>query len=150
MKTTNRLDPSLLSAKELDELGRAFAQPGHVALVDDEGNRTEIPEELFRHLTRIMRLAGEGRAVVMVPVDEKFTTQAAADYLGVSRQHLVDLLEANEIPFSKTGTHRRVVFTDLLAYEERRDQKRGHALDKLFEKVDEAGFYDGDFAGSTR
>ena len=87
---------------------------------------------------------------MMVPVDEQFTTQAAANYLGVSRQHLVDLLEAGEIPFHKTGTHRRIAFQDLLEYEAKRDQARKSTLDHVFDEVSDAGKYDSDFAGETR
>lgn len=60
----------------------------------------------------------------MMPVDENFTTQAAANHLGVSRQHLVDLLEQGKMPFHRAGTHRRIAFKDLLEYEDKRDRAR--------------------------
>lgn len=150
LTTKNRLDPSLLDERELDGLRAVFAEPGHVRLIDDQGHEMEIPRELFQHLARMIRLMTEGRAVVMMPVDEKFTTQAAANYLGVSRQHLVDLLERGEIPFHKTGTHRRVAFNDLLDYEDKRDRERHEGLNKMFRRVDEEGKYDGSFRGKTR
>lgn len=146
----NRLDPSFINKSELRRLTVAFAEPGHVKLIDDQGNQTEIPEEIFQHLARIVRLMNEGRAVVMMPVDEKFTTQAAANYLGVSRQHLVDLLEAGEIAFHKAGTHRRIAFNDLLEYEDKRDGERHEGLNRMFRKVAESGKYEGDFKAKTR
>ncbi|HTO02877.1 MAG TPA: helix-turn-helix domain-containing protein, partial [Opitutus sp.] len=97
---------------------------------------------------RIVRLMSEKKAIVLVPEDEAFTTQAAANYLGVSRQHLVDLLERKEIPHHKVGTHRRVTFKDLLVYERRRDATRREALDKLAAETDAAGLYDSDYAAS--
>jgi excisionase family DNA binding protein len=146
---TNRLDPSLIPDDQLAELAQAFAKPGHVALIDENGNRTHLPEEIFRHFARIVRLMSERKAIVMVPEDEAFTTQAAANYLGMSRQHLVGLLERNEIPHHKVGTHRRVTFKDLLAYEKHRDKARREALDKLSAEVDAAGLYDSDYAGDS-
>jgi excisionase family DNA binding protein len=143
----NRLDPSLIPEEELAELARVFAKPNHVALIDAEGNRTHLPEALFAHFARIVRLMSERKAVVLMPEDEAFTTQAAANYLGVSRQHLVDLLEQKEIPHHKVGTHRRVTFKDLLAYERRRDKTRRETLDKLAAEVGAAGLYDTDYAG---
>lgn len=143
----NRLDPSLIPEDELAELAKAFAKPDHVALIDAHGNRTDLPEALFVHFARIVRLMSERKAVVLVPEDEAFTTQAAANYLGVSRQHLVDLLEKQEIPHHKVGTHRRVTFKDLLAYERKRDRTRREVLDKLASDVDAAGLYDTDYAG---
>jgi excisionase family DNA binding protein len=143
----NRLDPSLISEDELAELAKMFAKPDHVALIDAQGNRTHLPEALFAHFARIVRLMSEHKAVVLVPEDETFTTQAAANYLGVSRQHLVDLMDRQEIPHHKVGTHRRVTFKDLLAYERKRDKNRREALDKLAAEVDDAGLYDSAYTG---
>jgi excisionase family DNA binding protein len=144
---TNRLDPSLIPEDELAELARVFAKPDHIALIDQNGNRTHLPEALFTHFARIVRLMSERKAIVLVPEDEAFTTQAAANYLGMSRQHLVGLLDRNEIPHHKVGTHRRVTFKDLLTYEKKRDQTRRQALDKLAAEADAAGLYDSDYTG---
>ena len=143
----NRLDPSLIPDDQLAELAKLFTKPDHVALIDGQGNRTHIPEVLFTHLARIIRLMSEHKAIVMMPEDEAFTTQAAANYLGVSRQHLVDLLDRKEIPHHKVGTHRRVTFKDILAFEHKRDKTRREALDQLASAVDSAGLYDSDTAG---
>jgi len=143
----NRLDPSLIPEDQLAELAKVFAKPDHVALIDAQGNRTHLPEALFAHFARIVRLMSEKKAIVMVPEDEAFTSQAAANYLGVSRQHLVDLLEQKEIPHHKVGTHRRVTFKDLLTYERRRDTTRRAALDQLAAAAENAGLYDSDYTG---
>jgi excisionase family DNA binding protein len=144
---TSRLDPSLIPDDQLAEMADVFARPGHVLLVDSQGKKTEIPEELFKHFARIVRLMSERKAVVMLPEDEAFTTQAAANYLGVSRQHLVNLLEQKEIPHHKVGTHRRVSFKDLLLYEKKRDKTRREVLDKLNAEVEAAGLYDSSHTG---
>lgn len=143
----NRLDPSLIPEEQLAVLAKVFAKPDHVALIDAEGNRTHLPEALFAHFARIVRLMSEKKAIVLMPEDEAFTTQAAANYLGVSRQHLVDLLDAKEIPHHKVGTHRRVTFKDLLTYERTRDATRREALDKLSAAAEAAGVYDSDYTG---
>jgi excisionase family DNA binding protein len=144
---TNRLDPSLIPADELARVARAFARPGHVLLTDSEGNQTEIPEVLFQHFARIVRLMSEHKAIVMLPEDEAFTTQAAANYLGMSRQFFVGLLEKGEIPFHRVGTHRRVTFKDLLEYEKLRDKRRREAMDRLTDEVHKAGLYFSDYKG---
>ena len=59
----------------------------------------------------------------------------------MSRQHLVGLLNRGEIPHHKVGTHRRITFKDLLAYEKHRDKTRRESLDKLADKVIDAGLY---------
>ena len=146
----NRLDPSDITPEALEALRGLLAQPGHIALVNDERHRAELPAPLFQHLMRLVRLMTERRSLTLVPDDERVTTQAAANYLGVSRQHLVDLLEQGEIPFHKVGTHRRVIFRDLLEYEKRRDSARKVALDELSNAVDQAGLYDGSYQGEER
>ena len=145
--THNRLDASSIAPETLQELSDALTGPGKTALINDEGQHVELPTALFEHLARIVRLMAEERTVVLMPEDKEYTTQAAADHLGVSRQHLVDLLEDGEIPFHKVGTHRRVKFRDVLAYEKKRDNERHAALNRLSEKVQEAGLYDASYTG---
>lgn len=143
----NRLDPSLLDPGELKEMVRFLSETGSPALIDEHGQRLNLPQPVFEALLRVLRMMEEGRAIVMLPEEETFTTQAAANYLGVSRQHLVDLLEGEKIPFHRVGTHRRVYFKDLLAYERRRDAARRKTLDKLMAEVDDAGFYEASHTG---
>lgn len=135
----NRLDPSIVDRKVLDRLVAAFSQPGHVAFVDKQGNRTELPEPICAYLMRIARMMSEGRAIVMLPEDETFTTQAAANFLGMSRQFFVNLLERGEIQFHRVGAHRRVYFKDLLDFQKRRDADRTKTLDNLAAEVEKAG-----------
>jgi excisionase family DNA binding protein len=138
---THRLDPSLIPEEQLIALAKIFAKPHHVALIDSQGNQTNIPEALFVHFARIVRLMSERKAIVMLPEDEAFTTQAAANYLGMSRQFFVNLLEKGEIPHRRVGTHRRVSFRDLLEYERKRDRTRREAMDQLTDEVIQAGKY---------
>lgn len=145
----NRLDPSMLDPGELKEMVRFLTANSSPALVDAEGHRVNLPEPIFRQLLRVMKLMEEGRAIVMMPEEETFTTQASANYLGVSRQHLVDLLEKDAIPFHRVGTHRRVYFRDLLEYERKRDHSRRGSVDDLMTQVDDAGFYDGSYTGDN-
>jgi excisionase family DNA binding protein len=138
----NRLDASLLDSDELNRLAELVIREERPALVEREGVRIDLPDPIFHLLVRVIRMMKEGQAIVLMPEEETFTTQAAANFLGVSRQFVVNLLEKKEIPFHKVGVHRRVYFKDLLAYRKRRDEQRRSSLNKLFHEVDKAGVYD--------
>lgn len=143
----NRLDPSSIGPEVLKDLSDVLTEPGQAALIDGEGRRVELPAALFDHLVHLVRLMAEQRTILLVPEDEECTTQAAADILGVSRQHFVDMLEDEKIPFHKVGTHRRVKFRDVVAYQKKRDGERRAALDKLAKEVSDAGLYDASYTG---
>lgn len=148
--TENRVDASLLSEEERAllgrwlELGRRGERP---CLKAADGTEVPLPQAVFEVLLRIIEPLRQGRAVVVLPEDETFTTQAAADFLGMSRQHFVQLLESGEMPFHRVGTHRRVYFRDLLAYVKRRDAGRRATLSRLFERLQKEGHYDTDYVG---
>lgn len=137
----------MLDPNELKGLIRFLSATGSPALVDEHGERLDLPKPVFQQLLRILKMMNEGRAIIMLPEEETFTTQAAANYLGVSRQHLVNLLEEERIPFHRVGTHRRVYYKDLLAYERLRDADRRKTLDKLMKQIDDAGLYDAAYTG---
>jgi excisionase family DNA binding protein len=93
-------------------------------------------------LARVMHNLREGKAVVLLPESENMTTQAAANFLGVSRPFVVALLEKDAIPHYKVGMHRRVYLKDLMAYQRQRDTRRRATLDDLRGKVEAAGLYE--------
>ena len=138
----SRLDPSLLPPEELDRLAEMVFEEERPALIGREGVRIDLPDPIFHLLVRTVRAMQEGKCVFLLPEDETFTTQAAASYLGMSRQFLVNLLDQGAIPHHRVGTHRKVYFKDLLAYQKQRDQQRRKDLDQLFEEVEAVGVYD--------
>ncbi len=72
-------------------------------------------------------------------MQKELTTQAAADLLNVSRQYLVELLDAQVIPHTKVGTHRRIRFSDLMNYKNDRDAKRQQGLSRMTKKSQQLG-----------
>lgn len=136
------------------DLGRFLehhTEPG--LLLGPDGEQVPLPEEVYRVLGEVVQAMREGKAITLVPRTQRLTTQEAADFLGVSRPTLVKLLEEGKIPYEQPGRHRRIMFTDLLAYQERLREDRRAALDRMTEDASEAGLYDGtpeDYAAALK
>jgi excisionase family DNA binding protein len=105
------------------------------------GERLEIPVSVFRALQKIVNHMMEGKSFSVIPYDQLFSTQEAADFLNVSRPFVVQLLEEGEIPFTKVGTHRHIQFSDLVEYQNRVRQERRKALAEMARISQEAGEY---------
>jgi len=90
-----------------------------------------IPVTAFRLLNSILTEMAQGNAVTLIPVHAELTTQQAADILNVSRPFLIEQLEKGVIPYRKVGTHRRVMFKDLMEYKQTMDHNRLKALEEL-------------------
>lgn len=90
-----------------------------------------VPATAFKLLGLILNEMAKGNAIAIFPVHAELTTQQAAELLGVSRPFIVEQLEKGNIPYRKVGTHRRVLFQDLMEYKRSMDHKRLESLDEL-------------------
>ena len=120
-----------LSAKPQAPL-RLLIQPE-----DAPAETVSIPATAFRLLNDILMQMARGNAVTLIPVHAELTTQQAADILNVSRPFLVEQLEKSVIPYRKVGTHRRILFEDVMTYKETMDRHRLEALDELSAQAQE-------------
>ena len=96
-----------------------------------------LPKPVFALLMDALAAVASGKAVSLVPYGAQLTTQQAADFLNVSRPHLISLLEKGEIPFHKVGTHRRIYFSELTSYKEQRDEASRAAATELTQTAQE-------------
>lgn len=105
----------------------------------DGNQEVDVPASALRMLVDILAQMAEGNAVAIVPYHAELTTQQAADFLNVSRPHLVGQLERNELPYRKVGSHRRILFKDLVEFQQRSRVGRKKALDELAAQAQELG-----------
>jgi excisionase family DNA binding protein len=91
----------------------------------------ELPASIFALVVDLFSKLGNGNAVTIVPVEAELTTQQSADYLNVSRPHLIKLLERGDLPFRMVGTHRKVLARDVINYRTKIDVARQAALRAL-------------------
>lgn len=79
----------------------------------------------------------EGKSVTLFPSDAEISTQEAADLLNVSRPYVVSLLKKGDIPFTKVGTHRRILLSDIIAYDKQLQKNRNSKLNFLAKQAQE-------------
>ncbi|MQT37339.1 MAG: Helix-turn-helix domain-containing protein [Pseudomonas helleri] len=121
------------SSRQLAAFLTSKLETQRIELVDESQQRevVELPTFALRLLGEILSELAVGNAVKVVPIHAELTTQEGADMLNVSRPHLVKLLDNGVLPHTKTGRHRRIKFTDLMAYKEQRDRASRDAMDEL-------------------
>jgi len=112
-------------------------------LVLPNGDQVELPEEAAVLLRDLFAALADGEAVSVVPLHRELSTQEAADLLNISRQGLVNLLEAGKLPYYKPNKHRRIRAADLLRYKKQRDEERAEGLRELTQLSEETGDYFG-------
>lgn len=121
---------ALASSPRLSRLAKRKRQQVNVRVEQDE-EAILLPMSAVRLLAEIVAQMARGNAVTVIPNSAEVTTQQAAELLNVSRPFLIEQLEKGTIPFRKVGTHRRVLFRDVMAYKESIDRSRRQALEEL-------------------
>lgn len=140
-------DVVMPASAEIEELSRALrhledGQP--VRLVLATGERVTLPAAAGSAVRQVLEAIAQGKGVAVGSYETDLTTQQAADLLGMSRQHLVNLLNEGELPHHRVGTHRRVRLEDVMDFRERRRQHRTEKLDELTQlsqDADPAGYH---------
>ena len=113
-----------------------------VTVESDAGGAIDLSPSLVGVLEAAASLVATGADVTVLARNEELTSQQAADFLNVSRQYMVRLLERGDIASTKVGTHRRVRAKDLAHYRHRRDEGRAAALADMADQAQAAGGYD--------
>jgi len=143
--TTEAIEIAPRDQQEIEQASRLYRtllQEGTAVLIGPDGGRIDLPPSVHEVLVRIVEKMQEGKAVAILPLTEELSTQAAADLLGVSRQFFVRECEAHKLPFHYTGTHRRVLLKDLLAYKKHREQARRNSIVRIARESEDLGDYD--------
>ena len=110
--------------------------------IEETQEKIKIPLRALKLLANILKATSQGNPISIIPIAAEMTTQAASEFLGCSRPHLVKLLENGEIPFAKVGKHRRVKFEDLADYKKKKTEEREALLIEMMKEDEELGLYD--------
>ena len=144
-RSSGRFDPSEISNADMESvnvfLDHLLNEQALPALVDEHENRLELPRPIFDMLVVVATAMREGKVISLVPERQELTTQAAANLLGMSRPHLIKLLESNALPHHFIGSHRRILMKDVVSFQKDRDATRRTALDEMTREIHAAGKY---------
>ena len=110
--------------------------------IEETEEKIRIPKSALKLLARILKEISLGNPISIVPIATELTTQAAAEFIGCSRPHIVKLLEEGKIPFTKVGKHRRIKYEDVALYKKKMKLKQRAKIQKLMELDEESGLYD--------
>ena len=140
--------PTEIEVANADQLRKIMAnlvtedKPTKLQLALEKGEMADVTlsPAIANTFLQVLRLISSGKGFKLIPVGAELTTQQAADHLNVSRPFLIKLLEAGDIPFAKTGRHRRIKAEDLFAYKAARDAQRGETLSDMAKLDAEKGY----------
>jgi len=108
-------------------------------LIDDDRDII-VPVKALHMLADILDQMAQGNTVSIVPVHAELTTQQAADMLNVSRPYLIrHILDTGKLAYHKSGTRRKILYKDLLAYKNQDLEKRKALIAELARHAQEQG-----------
>ena len=111
-------DSDVTLARSSSRLLARFARTDLRVRLADTGETISLPASAVRLLVDLLLAMAEGNAVTVIPVHAELTTQQAADLLGVSRPFLIKQIEEGLLPHHMVGSHRRILFKDLMNYKQ--------------------------------
>lgn len=131
-KEDKRIQDNPDSTVEFREIYRALCN-GEIMLLEKGKKKHAIPLQLEAVIKQAVEALIEGKEVKVIEAQSLITTQEAADYLGMSRPTLVQILNEGKIPFTQPGDgkHRRIRVSDLVEYQERVKANRRFYLDRM-------------------
>ena len=131
-----------LARESSRRLAQYLTRSKPLRITPEGGKGTEavvLPASAVKLLVRLLSEMAAGNAVTLIPVHAELTTQQAADLLGVSRPFIIKQIEDEKLPHRKIGTHRRVMFKDLMEFKRRIDSDRAKALEQLAAEAQKLG-----------
>jgi excisionase family DNA binding protein len=99
----------------------------------------ELPPKALRMVADMLGLMAQRQPVVLLPQKMELSTQDAAAFLNVSRPFVVKQIDEGRLPCRKVGRHRRILFDDLMAYQQALQADTEAALQALADQAQALG-----------
>jgi excisionase family DNA binding protein len=153
MSTTidrDRLIPPPLNDSEIEMVKSAermimacldHSRAATITIESDDGSSpsVQVPPQILRVLGQTLGLMARHQPIMLVSEKQELSTVEAANFLNVSRPFVIKEIEAGRLEHRMVGTHRRIMFADLMNYANAMRVKQQVALDKKAENARELG-----------
>lgn len=137
-----RLVPPSLSEKEKEMVRAAermimksldHSRAATITIESDDGScpSVAVPPQILKMLGQTLGLMARREPIVLVHEKQEFSTVEAANYLNVSRPFVIKEIQSGRLPHRMVGTHRRILFEDLVKYADKMNARRNDALNKM-------------------
>lgn len=136
-----RVEPKKAERESAAQVARAVgSRRSSLMLQLPDGTTVPLPRALVEVLRASADELADGHAVTVLPSEVALSPAEAAELLGLSRPFVVRLLDEGEIPSERLprSRHRRVLLSDVLAFQARRDRRRT-GRKRIAVAVEEAG-----------
>lgn len=123
-----------------DALSPLIGASVKISVTSSDNKEVLVPPSTLKLIVTILENVAEGRSVTVVPTKEDYTTQEAADFLGVSRTFLLDeLIKKGVLPYRKVGNRRKIPMSALVEYHDKNRAARQTAIDEMVALDEEMG-----------
>ena len=106
-----------------------------------KGESIALPPVVTQLLHQIIEHLAHGDYVQVVSIPDELTLQQAAEILHVSRQFVMQLIEAGTLPAAISGSQRRLHLQDVLTYKQEQSERARKAIDEIAALSQESGNY---------
>jgi len=132
----------MLSAAErmlMEALDRSRAATITVESDDGDVPPIAVPAQVLRVLAKTLGMMARGQTITLVHEQQELSTVEAANFLNVSRPFIIKEIQHGRLPHRMVGTHRRVLFSDLVDYAKKMREGQQSALDQMAANERELG-----------
>lgn len=123
----------------MESLDHSRAASITVVSADGSAPSVEVPPQALRFIGQVLGLMSRREPIVLMPARQEMSTVEVANFLNVSRPFVIKEIEAGRLQHRMVGSHRRVLYEDLLAYAKQMRAGQQAALDRMADHARELG-----------
>ncbi len=146
----DRLVPPELSADDAAMVDAAqrliiesldHGRAARISLVSDSESipAVSVPPNVLKFIGKVLGLMSQRRPIVLVPQKQELSTVEVANFLNVSRPFVIKEIDEGRMKHRKVGSHRRVLYDDVLEYAAGMRARQEAALERMARNAQDLG-----------